>query len=399
MKVFHAVLVTECRNILRNKRALLGTFIPIIVIPIIMFITGGQLSQFTSGNNEDLKIAVVNESTSTNNDVADFINSKILTKTMRMSIEKKDKAVKKVKNGDKDLMIMVSDNDEKKEEKEYRLIVVYSNSSIKSSASASVILARIDSYNDDLKEEFLKQYGEDYYSLDVIPYESVSISDYTGKADVKLNPTLALIMPMLILVFVINGGSGISVDLFAGEKERGSLEALLTTRADRKYILLAKLVTAVAMSVITSVLTAIGYSVAMISSIGGEYNYPIGNYIYLLLTTLFTAFMAAAANCYISITAQTTREAHSKVTIFCILPTIVGAFNMFAGTGTVPRILYAVPFLNSFYLFSDAYSSAQLSMCNLIIAFASSVAVVGILIVLSVDVLNKEKVLIGKQRK
>ena len=400
MNVFQAVLMTELRNLLRNKRALLSTFIPIIIIPLIMYFAGGQLTKSTSGESKTIKVAIVNQSTSEDHIVMEYLKTNVFSDDMLPSIEDKDVASEKMEDGKIDVIIEIDDNIEnEQQQKNYNLKVVYNSSSIQSSTSTSVIINGIDRYNDKLKEEFLKSYGEDYEKLDIVNYEDISLANYSNHVKADLNSTLALIMPMLILVFVINGGSTIAVDLIAGEKERGSLEALLMTSANRKYIFWAKLITAVLMALVTSTLTTIGYSIAMISSSGGSFNYPLTNYFYLLCTAILTAFMATAVSCYISVTSQTAREAQSKVATFSIIPMLVGACNMFTQSGSTSYISYAVPFLNSYCLLSDAYRMTSLDIYTLLIAFVSSFVVVSILVIASVSILNTERVLIGKQQR
>jgi len=62
------------------------------------------------------------------------------------------------------------------------------------------------------------------------------------------------ILPVLLLIWALTGAFYPAVDLCAGEKERGTLETLLSSPAERSEIVLGKLVTIMLFSIVTVVL-------------------------------------------------------------------------------------------------------------------------------------------------
>jgi sodium transport system permease protein len=65
---------------------------------------------------------------------------------------------------------------------------------------------------------------------------------------------LGRLIPILLIFQVLNGGLYTALDLFAGGKERGSLETLLTTRVDRRAILWARYALVAAFTLVSGVL-------------------------------------------------------------------------------------------------------------------------------------------------
>ncbi len=65
------------------------------------------------------------------------------------------------------------------------------------------------------------------------------------------------ILPFVVLVWALTGAFYPAIDLCAGEKERGTLETLLSSPAGRNEIVIGKLMTVMAFSVATSVLNMI----------------------------------------------------------------------------------------------------------------------------------------------
>jgi membrane protease YdiL (CAAX protease family) len=59
------------------------------------------------------------------------------------------------------------------------------------------------------------------------------------------------LVPLVLVFLMVSGGLYTALDLFAGEKERGTLETLLTTRINRGAVLVAKSLTVLAFGLIT----------------------------------------------------------------------------------------------------------------------------------------------------
>jgi sodium transport system permease protein len=73
----------------------------------------------------------------------------------------------------------------------------------------------------------------------------------------------AKIMPMLLLLWTLTGAFYPAVDLCAGEKERGTLETLLSSPAQRSEIVMGKLLTIMLFSMVTAVLNLISVGVTV----------------------------------------------------------------------------------------------------------------------------------------
>ncbi|MCX7424402.1 MAG: ABC transporter permease subunit [Planctomycetia bacterium] len=85
------------------------------------------------------------------------------------------------------------------------------------------------------------------------PFElhSANLADQTGTAGIAL---WAKILPVMLLLWALTGAFYPAVDLCAGEKERGTLETLLSSPAERSEIVMGKLVTIMLFSAATAVL-------------------------------------------------------------------------------------------------------------------------------------------------
>ena len=122
---------------------------------------------------------------------------------------------------------------------------------------------------------------------------------------------------MMLVIFAASGPIASAVDLGAGEKERGTLEPLLTTQASRMSLLWGKFLAITTMGVMTSIAFIGGLAVSMQMSpeaFGYEVNEatlalePAAFVIIALITILLTMVFGALALA-ISIYARSFKEA------------------------------------------------------------------------------------------
>ncbi len=90
----------------------------------------------------------------------------------------------------------------------------------------------------------------------VRPFEVVS-SNVGGETATKSTNLWSRLLPVLMLLWAMTGAFYPAVDLCAGEKERGTLETLLCSPAARSEIVLGKLLTIMAFSMVTAALNLI----------------------------------------------------------------------------------------------------------------------------------------------
>ena len=69
------------------------------------------------------------------------------------------------------------------------------------------------------------------------------------------------ILPVLLLLWALTGAFYPAIDLCAGEKERGTLETLLSSPAERSEIVLGKLLTIMLFSIVTAVLNLLSMGI------------------------------------------------------------------------------------------------------------------------------------------
>lgn len=94
---------------------------------------------------------------------------------------------------------------------------------------------------------------------------------YPDTADVRHRDAAlwSKMMPFLLLIWALTGAFYPAVDLCAGEKERGTLETLLCSPAERRDIVWGKLLTIMCFSVLTVVLNVVSIGVTGVVALSG----------------------------------------------------------------------------------------------------------------------------------
>ena len=147
--------------------------------------------------------------------------------------------------------------------------------------------------------------------------------------------TLGRLLTMMLLMFLLTGGSGVATDSLAGEKERGTLETLLTTAAGRTEIVTAKLLAVIIVALTTTVIQVgnlLVYVGFKIIPAGAGFSAAIHPAATALVLVLFLPLAALAASGLLLVSghARSYKEAQ-----FLFLPVFLG--------GMVPSLAAFLP--------------------------------------------------------
>ena len=202
------------------------------------------------------------------------------------------------------------------------------------------------------EKEKTKRYAEmkiDPATLDPIYF------DYKNVASDKetIGKLIGGFLPYLFIVFGFIGCMYPAIDLFTGEKERGTLETLLTTPVSRLQILLGKMGVVVLSGVMAATFTLIGIFLSievfqivkdpkLLEIIHQILTFKFIALMYLLLIPLIVFFSGVMIP--ITVYAKSFKEAQSIITplnLVMILPAMVGFFpgiELNAITASIPVV-------------------------------------------------------------
>lgn len=200
-------------------------------------------------------------------------------------------------------------------------------------------------------EELLRIDRFEDLNLDISIIETLSISNMNlATPKEQLADMVGGILPYMFILFCFMGSMYPAIDLAAGEKERGTLETLLTSPVNRLQILIGKFGVVVLTGIGSAAVSLLGLylGIRYISSIPAEFIDMVmsilepGSILVLLSLLLPLSVFFAGLLLSISFTARTYKEAQSKIgPLFpvIILPAFIGmmpGMNLNASTAMIP---------------------------------------------------------------
>lgn len=141
------------------------------------------------------------------------------------------------------------------------LVLAYRSSSELSRSAQTRMADRLRTLRMEERAEAFRARGFSVSPEDLARVESVNLAS----AEEEGGAMLALVLTPLLVMLMIGGGTVVAADAISGERERGTLETLLTTAATRREIVWAKLLSIMAVGVaVTAVntLNLLAYLVA-----------------------------------------------------------------------------------------------------------------------------------------
>jgi len=161
---------------------------------------------------------------------------------------------------------------------------------------------------------------------------------------------LGKVLTPLLLFFLFTAGSLVATDTLAGEKERKTLETLLTTAVSRRAIILAKLLLIVTVTLVITCIQAANYAVYIVGrliplpvSLVGSLS--LGKVAWLLVLYLPVVVLVSAILLLVSGYAKTYKEAQLYFTPVLLLGICIGLVALFPDT-TLASLLALVPVAN-----------------------------------------------------
>lgn len=245
MNIILTVFKKEIKDICRDKKTLITSILlPLLILPILYGFMGKGISKDIDEVNEKLKIAIV---ATEENSVKEYLNS-----LDNIEVIQSDDIVRDINKGKIDAAVVIPDGIEEaiKENKTMDVEILYDTASNKSSMTRSSVYSILSDYSNTIVRKRLEEKNIDMSILTPFQVQTKGIEKEDKDDGVGLM-LLSMLLPMLLIMYSATSPLPVAVDLAAGEKERGTLEPLLTTQANRTSLLWGKLFAITTMGIIT----------------------------------------------------------------------------------------------------------------------------------------------------
>lgn len=375
------ILKKELRELFRDKKSLSMMLIIPIFIPLIML---GMSALFEAQSEKDIaeynKIGFAYNLTDEEKSIAKEMDIKVVEGNEKELKEKYD-------NGEINLYVTKKDS-------QYTLNVDSSDNSV---YAKNLTEQYFNTYKSYLQQNYLTQNGIDSDSvLNIITVKEKSIEEDNYFADFIKNYAF-----LFVIMAITVSATYPATDTTAGEKERGTLETLLTFPIKSRDIILGKFLGVTLSSIITGVISFILAIISLIIAKDAFSIYegldimfsPFTIVISLIIIVVYSFFISGLC-ISIASTCKTFKEAQSALTPLTFVSLFPGMIAFMISVTATP-LLSVVPFLNYSLIFTDI-NAGNINWLNISLMIISSFVYIAIVLYYIIKQYKSEKVLFSK---
>ena len=375
------ILKKELRELFRDKKSLAMMLVIPIFIPLLVI---GMSALFESQVSKDVseynKIGFAYEMTEEEKNIAEEMNIEIINGNEEELKEKYD-------NGEINLYIT-------KQDSKY---IINTDGSDNSTFASSLMETYFNTYKQYLQQSYLQENNMNPNEvLNIITVEENVLEQDNYFADYIKNYAFLFIM-MAITV----SATYPATDTTAGERERGTLETLLTFPIKSKDIIVGKFLGVTVSSIITGIISLVLAIVSLVVTKNMFSIYDGIDVMYSPTTIAFAIIVIIAYSFFISglciaiaSTSKTFKEAQSALTPLTFISFFPGMIAFMMGITTTP-ILSIVPFLNFTLIFTDI-NNGTINLLNIGLMAISTIIYISLVFAHIIKQYKSEKVLFAK---
>lgn len=371
----------ELRTILRDKKSLMMMLITPIMIPLFIFIFSYVYDKLMNTNENEKYYVGINYNL---ND----IEKNLISENLEIKYyENKDDMQKAYKTNKIDAYVIKTNEN----------YDIYANDKTKNSSIASNYFANfLSNYNDYIAQNYLSEIGADFnkvYKNITYNYVNLSGSDDLINTIVTMGFIFAVMAISLTAIYT-------ATDIIASEKERGTLETILTFPIKNEELIIGKYLSIVISCLITSiismVLTVVSFKIA--SKMFDIYKEATLNFNFSTITMgiiiMFTFSIFVSGLCiFIASKTKTYKEAQSSLTpvsLFTMIPMILDTLGI-----KMNLTLSLIPIVNhaTFLKMIFCQTIEKNDIMYMLVMFISTIIYSVILIILISKDYKTEKVL------
>ena len=375
------ILKKELRELFRDKKSLAMMLVIPIFIPLLII---GMSALFEAQVNKDVKeynkIGFSYELTE---------EEKNLAKEMNIEVINGSEEELKLKYNNGEINLYVTKNGDR--------YILNTGSSDNDSYAVNLVKSYFDAYKQYLQTNYLVENNlnpEEMFNIITIE-ENIFEEDNYFASYIKNYAFLFIIMAITV------SATYPATDTTAGEKERGTLETLLTFPIKSKDIIIGKFLGVSVSSIITGLISLV---LAVISLIitkdmfsiyeGIDIMFSGTSLIFAVVVIIAYSFFISGLCIAIASTSKTFKEAQSALTPLTFISFFPGMIAFMMGIGATP-VLSIIPFLNFTLIFTDI-SNGNIDLVNILLMAISTIVYISIVLKVIIKQYKSEKVLFSE---
>lgn len=272
-----------------------------------------------------------------------------------------------------------------------RVTFVFDQSSSRAGSRVGRLRSAVNGYVQQVASLRLVANGVDPTLLRPVIVDEYDVSTPAGRSVLMLG-----MLTYFLLFATLIGGLHLAIDTTAGERERKSLEPLLTTPVSRAALLAGKMAATCCYMIASLALTLAAFVVALrhlpLEQLGMSTTFGVATALAVFLVLLPFVPLGAAVMTVIASFTKTYREAQTYLSFAILVPTFPVIFAAILDVSPSPRLMW-IPSMSQHLLITSYLKQEPLGLGLALLSAASSLAIGAAVAWLAVRLYRREAIL------
>jgi sodium transport system permease protein len=391
LDVIGVVLRKELTDSLRDRRTIINTMLSALLGPLMLAMLLGVISQ-VSGERADQPLELPVAGAEAAPDLMAFLaQSNVVIRPAPTDPEAA------VRAGDLEVALVIGAGYAERRESGLPAPLRLIFDSSRQSAAPSVQRANdlLDRYGRVMAALRLQARGVSPSLISPVAIEQVDTATDQSRAAQLLN-----VMPYFIIFAIFLGGMGLTIDVTAGERERGSLEPLLINPVGRGAMVLGKLLASLVPTAVNVFIALVGFAAVVNllpigERLGVRLSLGFGSLAGIFLVTVPMMLLATALQMIIAVGARTVKEAQSYLGFLPLVPALPGLFLAFVPIRPALWMM-AIPTFGQQLLINQLMRGEPVDPLFVTVSAANTLAVGVVLTIIATRLFGREAALFGR---
>lgn len=343
MNNFLVVLKKELIDIFRDKKTIIfSLLLPILIYPAMLGIMDYAMKD-TQNAAQKLSVGIVDKGNSQ--------IDKVLESSGKFKIEEAGDLNQELKSGKISAIIEMPEDFQASitKEKMTNIKIIYDETSTNSMGASDTIKTFLNSYYNQIVNERIEKRGLDKNLITPFTIDTVSNSSKAQNNDNGIGTFILGFIPTMIIIFIFVPTMAVCADLGAGEKERQTLEPLLTTSASRSSIMWGKVAATSVVGFVTLIVSLLAMLISMNFIFEGAAKTLHLDLLSAALIAIFSLILLvtlASIEIAISIYARSTKEANSYLGGLVFVVFILAYIPYMMDAKSIKLLYFNIPITN-----------------------------------------------------
>ncbi len=372
------MLKKELRDMFRDKKSLVMMLIIPIFIPLLVIGMSALFEmQMTKDPNQYNLIGFNYQLSEVENNIIQELNIEPILGT-------EEELKQKFANNEIDLYVTKDNNN-----------YIINGDDSEATAYASIL---VESYFNSYKEYLQNEYLTDKNIASEEVINIITLEENIIKQDNYFANYMTNYAFLFIIMAITVSATYPATDTTAGEKERGTLETLLTFPIRSKDIIVGKFLSVSISSIITGLISLILTIISLILANnmftiyeGANLMLSLNSLIFAIIVIIAYSFLISGLCIAIASNSQTFKEAQSALTPLIFISFFPGMIAFMINVQTT-NILALIPFVNFTLIFTDI-TNGNINYLNIFLMLLSTIVVTAIILSIIIKQYKSEKVL------